>query len=75
MDSQAVEAKASVRRVERPLSALLVNLRDAAQPQKRDAFIGFAEEDIREVNLLRAKAKPDNSALDFNDQDNTNQYC
>ena len=42
-------------------------LRDAAQPQKRNVFISFAEEDLPEVNLLRGQAKKENSAIDFND--------
>ena len=31
-------------------------------------FISFAQEDIDEVNLLRAQAKNDNSELEFNDR-------
>lgn len=43
------------------------SLKDAAQPQKRNVFISFAEEDLDEVNLLRGQAKNENSNLEFND--------
>lgn len=41
-------------------------LSEAAAP-KRNVFISFKSEDLNEVNLLRAQAKNDNSALEFND--------
>ncbi|POQ01235.1 TIR domain-containing protein [Pseudomonas syringae] len=34
---------------------------------KRNVFISFATEDMREVNLLRAHTKNDNNDLEFND--------
>jgi hypothetical protein len=43
------------------------SLREAAQPQKRNVFISFVEEDLAEVNLLRGQAKNENSNLEFND--------
>lgn len=43
------------------------SLREGTQPQKRNVFISFVEEDLAEVNLLRGQAKNENSNLDFND--------
>jgi len=43
------------------------SIREGAQPQKRNLFISFVEEDLNEVNLLRGQAKNDNSNLEFND--------
>lgn len=43
------------------------SLKDAAQPKRRNVFISFTEEDLQEVNLLRAQAKNENSNLEFND--------
>ena len=43
------------------------SLKEAAQPQKRNVFISFAEEDLGNVNLLRGQAKMEDSAIDFND--------
>lgn len=42
-------------------------LREGSQPQKRNVFISFVEEDLAEVNLLRGQAKNENSNLEFND--------
>ena len=41
--------------------------REALQGGKRNVFISFANEDIDEVNLLRAQAKNENSDIEFND--------
>lgn len=43
------------------------SIREGAQPQKRNVFISFVEEDLNEVNLLRGQAKNENSNLEFND--------
>jgi len=43
------------------------SLKEAAQPEKRNVFISFVEEDLAEVNLLRGQAKNENSNLEFND--------
>ncbi|MCJ7516228.1 MAG: TIR domain-containing protein [Dehalococcoidia bacterium] len=43
------------------------SLREGAQPQKRNVFISFVEEDLAEINLLRGQAKNENSNLEFND--------
>jgi hypothetical protein len=42
-------------------------LREAAQPKRRNVFISFVEEDLADINLLRAQAKNEESSLDFND--------
>lgn len=42
-------------------------LRDAAQPRRRNVFLSFASEDLNEVNLLRGQAKNDLSDIEFND--------
>lgn len=42
-------------------------IREAAQPEKRNVFISFVEEDLADVNLLRGQARNENSNLDFND--------
>ena len=44
------------------------SLREGAQPQKRNVFISFVEEDLTEVNLLRGQARNENSNLEFNDR-------
>ncbi len=43
------------------------SLREGAEAGKRNVFISFAHEDLREVNLLRGQAKNENSNLEFND--------
>lgn len=43
------------------------NLKQGAQPAKRNIFISFAYDDINEVNLLRGQAKNENSEIEFND--------
>jgi len=43
------------------------SIREGAQPQKRNVFISFVEEDLGEVNLLRGQAKNENASLEFND--------
>lgn len=43
------------------------NLKQGAQPAKRNVFISFAYDDINEVNLLRGQAKNENSEIEFND--------
>lgn len=43
------------------------SLQGASQPEKRNVFICFANEDLNEVNLLRGQAKNENSDLEFND--------
>lgn len=42
-------------------------LREGAQPGKRNVFISFAYEDVNTVNLLRGQAKNENSPIEFND--------
>ena len=42
-------------------------LESAGTPSKCNAFISFVEEDLRDVNLLRAQAKNENSDIEFND--------
>src|SRR5262245_49622154 len=42
-------------------------LRRSEQAGKRNVFISFANEDINEVNLLRAHSKNENSPVEFND--------
>lgn len=42
-------------------------LRDAAQPTRRNVFLSFAFEDLNYVNLLRGQARNDNVPLEFND--------
>ena len=41
--------------------------REALAGGRRNVFISFANEDIDEVNLLRAQAKNENSDIEFND--------
>ena len=41
-------------------------LRDGER-ERRNVFISFAYEDLKEVNLLRAQAKNENSPIEFND--------
>ncbi len=43
------------------------NLKQGAQPAKRNVFISFLNEDSNEVNLLRGQAKNENNDLEFND--------
>lgn len=43
------------------------SLRNGEAEGKRNVFISFVEEDLQEVNLLRAQAKNENSELEFND--------
>ena len=42
-------------------------LREGEIVLRRNVFISFAYEDINEVNMLRAHAKNDKSAIEFND--------
>jgi len=42
-------------------------IREGAQPTRRNVFISFATEDIKDVNMLRAQAKNENSEIEFND--------
>ena len=42
-------------------------LRKSEQGERKNVFIGFAYEDINEVNLLRAHSKNENSPIEFND--------
>jgi hypothetical protein len=42
-------------------------LKAGAQPQKRNVFLSFVEEDLASVNLLRGQAKNENSDIEFND--------
>lgn len=42
-------------------------LRAGAQPQKRNVFLSFVQEDLANVNLLRGQAKNENSDIEFND--------
>lgn len=52
----------------RKMEARIKNqLGEAAQPQRRNIFISFQNEDRGEVELLRGQAKNENSALEFND--------
>ena len=41
--------------------------REALAGGRRNVFISFANEDVDEVNLLRAQAKNENSDIEFND--------
>lgn len=43
-------------------------LRTGAKPQKRNVFLSFVEEDLSNVNLLRAQAKSEKSDIEFNDR-------
>ena len=49
------------------ISGLEQRARDALQGGKRNVFISFPNEDIDDVNLLRAQAKNENSDIVFND--------
>jgi hypothetical protein len=49
------------------LGALEQKAKDALQAGKKNVFISFSTEDMREVNLLRAQAKNENSDIEFND--------
>lgn len=49
------------------IRALEQKAKAALQGGKRNVFISFAMEDLREVNLLRAHAKNENSDIEFND--------
>ena len=40
--------------------------REKLEPQKRNVFISFVEEDLAEVNLLRGQAKNENSSIQRN---------
>ncbi len=40
---------------------------DKAEPEKRNVFISFVNEDLGDVNLLRGQAKNENNDLEFND--------
>jgi len=43
------------------------SLKKDAQPAKRNVFISFVYEDIKDVNMLRAQSKNENSDIEFND--------
>lgn len=43
-------------------------LKQADQPQRRCVFIGFASEDLSEVNLLRGQAKKENAGFEMIDR-------
>lgn len=43
-------------------------IRGSDQPQRRNVFISFANEDLALVNFLRGQAKNENSNLDFIDR-------
>jgi len=43
------------------------NLKKDSEPAKRNIFISFIQEDLKEVNLLRGQAKNEDSDLEFND--------
>lgn len=47
--------------------ALEEKAKAALQGGKRNVFISFANEDMNEVNLLRAQAKNEKSDIEFND--------
>lgn len=49
------------------IRALEEKARAALKEGKRNVFISFVEEDIDEVNLLRAHAKNENSDIEFSD--------
>lgn len=49
------------------IRALEEKAKTALKGGKRNVFISFASEDMREVNLLRASAKNENSDIEFND--------
>ena len=49
------------------LRSLEAKAKAALEGARRNVFISFAMEDEREVNLLRAHAKNDNSDIEFND--------
>lgn len=38
-----------------------------AEPEKRNVFISFVNEDLGDINLLRGQAKNENNDLEFND--------
>jgi len=42
-------------------------LRESTETERKNVFISFIHEDIKNVNLLRAQAKNENSSLEFND--------
>ena len=42
-------------------------LKQGDQPEKRNVFISFASEDLRDVNLLRGQAKSGSSDIEFID--------
>jgi len=42
-------------------------LKQGDRPEKRNVFISFASEDLRDVNLLRGQAKSESSDLEFID--------
>jgi antiphage defense system Thoeris ThsB-like protein len=42
-------------------------LKNAGQPEKRNVFLSFAQEDLDRVNLLRGQARNENSNISFND--------
>src|ERR1700740_2168801 len=49
------------------ISSLEAKAKEALREGRRNVFISFANEDINEVNLLRAQAKNDNNDIEFND--------
>lgn len=42
-------------------------LKGAGEPERRNVFLSFAQEDLDKVNLLRGQAKNENSNISFND--------
>jgi DNA-directed RNA polymerase subunit L len=42
-------------------------LREKEKQERRNVFISFAYEDIKEVNLLRGQVKNEDSSIEFND--------
>jgi hypothetical protein len=49
-------------------------IRGSDQPQRRNVFISFANEDLALVNFLRGQAKNENSNLDFIDRSLRDPY-
>ena len=49
------------------VSKLEQQAKEVLQSGKRNVFISFPNEDIDDVNLLRAQAKNENSDIEFND--------
>jgi hypothetical protein len=43
-------------------------IKGAVNPDRRNVFLSFVEEDLQSVNLLRGQAKNENSNIEFNDR-------